>query len=254
MAVVYNDFLTQAQKYYSSKRDEEKQKRNLIYDQQAKVLNDNDNAQIQNAERGYEDLYRDNAVQKTINEREVAENMANMGLTNSGLNRTQQTAVQLSYANNRANISRQKQAEVDSLARTLAQELSKVEQNRISDMATIDQTYNNYETSMANENYKSALDAETERVKSASKSNSNSLIHGLTSSQASKLSDYILNNNFKGAEQYLEVYGYTLSDEDLIYWFDMLNQRYDSETGKIKDKVNSTFTKVGDIFKKSLKR
>lgn len=169
MAVVYNDYLTQAKKYYSSKRDEEKLRRNAIYDEQARVLNDTYNAEISNAEKGYEDLYRENAVQKTINEREVAENMANMGLTDSGLNRTQQTAVQLSYANNRGNITRQKQAEVDYLARTLAAELSKVEQNRISDMATIDQTYDNYETSMANENYKSALDAETDRIKSTYK-------------------------------------------------------------------------------------
>ena len=165
MAVVYNDYLTQAKKYYSSKRDEEKLRRNAIYDEQAKVLNDTYNAEISNAKKSYEDLYRENAVQKTINEREVAENMANMGLTDSGLNRTQQTAVQLSYANNRGNITRQKQAEVDYLARTLAAELSKIEQNRISDMATIDQTYDNYETSMANENYKSALDAETANTK-----------------------------------------------------------------------------------------
>ncbi len=47
----------------------------------------------------YRTVYDENAVNQYINERRIAENMANLGLTDSGLNRTQQTAVKLTRGN-----------------------------------------------------------------------------------------------------------------------------------------------------------
>lgn len=110
----------------NSSAEQQKQSVQGIYD---KNINDTNAA--------YEDSYRENAVQKLINEREVAENMANLGLTNSGLNRTQQTAVQLSYANNKASIDRQKQAQVYSFAQSLAAELANIETTRLSSIADV---------------------------------------------------------------------------------------------------------------------
>ena len=69
------------------------------YATEKKLTTDTYNRQIDETSKSYEDLYDENAVNRLVNEREVAENMANLGLTDSGLNRTQQTAVQLSYAN-----------------------------------------------------------------------------------------------------------------------------------------------------------
>jgi hypothetical protein len=91
--------------------------------------------------------------------------MANMGLSDSGLNRTQQTAVQLSYANNRSSINRQKQAQLDTLAQNLAAELSSIKQNRISTIADIDKEYDNAVASSAQDAYKTYQDAETDRIK-----------------------------------------------------------------------------------------
>ncbi len=48
---------------------------------------------IADVPKQYASGYDANAVQQRINERNVAERMANMGLTDSGLNRTQQTAL-----------------------------------------------------------------------------------------------------------------------------------------------------------------
>lgn len=109
--------------------------------------------------RAYEDQYRENAVQKAINERQVAESMANLGLTDSGLNRTQQTAVQLSYANNKAGIDRQRQAGIDRLNLSKAQDLSQIRQNWLSDKATINQTYDNAIADTASELYEKAISA-----------------------------------------------------------------------------------------------
>ena len=114
---------------------------NTMSEQQKKSVNDIYNAKIDETGSAYEDSYRENAVQKLINEREVAENMANLGLTDSGLNRTQQTAVQLSYANAKGKIDRQKQAAVDALAQSLAAELANIETTRLSSVADIERQY-----------------------------------------------------------------------------------------------------------------
>lgn len=114
---------------------------NAMSEQQKKSVNDIYNAKINETDSAYEDDYRENAVQKLINEREVAENMANLGLTDSGLNRTQQTAVQLSYANAKGKIDRQKQAAVDALAQSLAVELANIETTRLSSVADIERQY-----------------------------------------------------------------------------------------------------------------
>lgn len=47
----------------------------------------------------YQSAYDANAVQQAINQRQVAERMSNMGLTNSGTNRSQQTAINLMRSN-----------------------------------------------------------------------------------------------------------------------------------------------------------
>ncbi len=165
MPAVYNNYLTQAKKYYETARAESKAAQNKIFDEQEKVVNDTYNKAISDTKIAYEDQHKENAIQKLINENEVAEDMANMGHNDSGLNRTQQTAVQLSYANNKSSINRQKQAQLDTFAQSLATELSAIKQNRLSTIAAIDKEYDSAAASSAQEAYKSALDAETERIK-----------------------------------------------------------------------------------------
>lgn len=68
----------------------------------------------------YQSAYDVNAIQQKINEREVAERMANLGLTNSGLNRTQQTAINIQRANADAALTQQKNAVTASLKQQIA--------------------------------------------------------------------------------------------------------------------------------------
>lgn len=101
--------------------------------------------QIFEAGRAYEDQYRENAVQKEINKRQVAESMANMGLTDSGLNRTQQTAVQLSYGNNKAAIDRAKRQSIDDIELKKTADLAAIRQGWLADKNSINRTYDKYE-------------------------------------------------------------------------------------------------------------
>lgn len=105
------------------------------------TITDNYAAQVKEAESAYDDQYRVNAVQKLINERQVAESMANMGLTDSGLNRTQQTAVQLSYANNKAKLDRQRQSAIDALNREMSAYITQADTKAASEIASIENTY-----------------------------------------------------------------------------------------------------------------
>lgn len=116
-------------------------KSNEIYKQQGDTLTSIYEGTIADNEKEYEDLNRVNDVQKLINEREVAENMANLGLTDSGLNRTQQTAVILSHSNERSRIAREKQAMVNSLTRELTSKLSENETDRANAELAINKQY-----------------------------------------------------------------------------------------------------------------
>ena len=68
----------------------------------------------------YQYGYDLNAIQQKINEREVAERMANLGLTDSGLNRTQQTAINMQRSNADAALTQKKIAATASLKQQIA--------------------------------------------------------------------------------------------------------------------------------------
>lgn len=150
--------------------------------------------QIGNTNTAYESEYQKNAVQKLINEKQIAEKTANLGLTDSGLNRTQQTAAQLSYANQKGKIDLAKQSALDELSLSLSSALSNIEQEAQANKLSIKQTYAQqnaataaelYNTDVENEynTYLAQLEANTELQKaqleaslnaSASSSNSGS--------------------------------------------------------------------------------
>jgi hypothetical protein len=140
MATTNSKNLT-GEKYYKKLKDKDLKVSNELYDNQVKSINRDYDTQVFEQGKAYEDQYRENAVQKEINKRQVAESMANLGLTDSGLNRTQQTAVQLSYGNNKANIDRQRQSGIDNLNYSRRQALDTTEQNRLAANAQIEQGY-----------------------------------------------------------------------------------------------------------------
>ena len=161
-----DDYKKELEKLYAASQAEDIAASDKKYETEKKLTTDQYNRQINETENSYEDLYRENAVQKLINEREVAENMANLGLTDSGLNRTQQTAVQLSYANNKNKIDTTRQKAVDQLTYSLADAISKLDTAKTEAAAGIKSNYASAIASGAQEMYNKALAEETERIKS----------------------------------------------------------------------------------------
>lgn len=145
----------------ASDKEKKKSDVNALYDSKETVLNDEYGRAVDDTKESYVDDYQKNAVQKLINERQVSESMANLGLTDSGLNRTQQTAVQLSYANQKGKIDLQKQKALDELSANLASGMATIKQNRISDLSQVDTDFEALADSRAAQIYKDNVEANT---------------------------------------------------------------------------------------------
>lgn len=148
----------------TAQRDADVAASDKMYDTQRRQTQNTYNRQIQDTNNSYEDMYRENAVQRLINEREIAEDMAGLGLTDSGLNRTQQTAVQLSYANSKNKIDTTRQKAVDTLAASLADAVSRIDANKLAAAEKIRSSYESGWSSAAQSTYAKELEEQTKRV------------------------------------------------------------------------------------------
>nr|DAO88775.1 MAG TPA: hypothetical protein [Caudoviricetes sp.] len=212
MSTRLEELTEQQKKLSSTAREKEKALVNTAADTNRQTITDDYNAQIATANQSYDELIDQNEVQKIINERKIAENMANMGLTDSGLNRTQMTAAQLSYSNNQAKINRQRQAAVDTLARAMNAQLAEVESNRAASLQSIDSTYDKQAVSNATSIYNTELEASAKAV-SLSQNNASDKATA-RNTLISKLSDDNLSTAAKTAyyNSYVSQYGLDASD------------------------------------------
>ena len=126
---------------------------NAGYDSQISSTQNYYNKQIDDAKISYDSEYQKNAVQKLINEKQVAEKMANLGLTDSGLNRTQQTAVQLSYANQKGKIDLARQSALDSLSLAMTDAITTLQNQKAADARNITKQWNDYADTQAQNIY-----------------------------------------------------------------------------------------------------
>lgn len=138
------------------------------------------NAEIAKIQQDYQSAYDANAVNAKLQERQIAENMANMGITNSGLNRTQQTAVRVAEMNSNAALQQQATAVKNSLIQQLdafnkesqIQQLNEensikynANQQNLSYKTSADENAENYARSVAQNLYNTDVEAETEKQK-----------------------------------------------------------------------------------------
>jgi len=172
---------SRVQKYknlYADSMNKDLEAINKTAESQKQVVNDTYGKQIDDTKSSYAEQQKLNEIQKYINERTISENMANSGLSDSGLNATQQTAVQLSYANNKSKIENAMNSAVENFRLEMNSKLTDIENTRLSDESSIRQSYDNAALSAAQKEYNTEYDAETERYKAAlsaaSKSSSSS--------------------------------------------------------------------------------
>lgn len=127
--------------------------------------------QLEQLPQQYQKLYDANAVQELVGRRQVQEAMANMGLTDSGLNRTQQTALSVQKGNADANVriaQQQKTQELqDKISQLIESGAAQKQQQEASVRGTSSDWYNsllaNY-YSDAQQRGTALYDAEQERL------------------------------------------------------------------------------------------
>ena len=100
------------------------------------------NTQIADVNEGYNEAFNRNEVQKVLNERYLERKAAEIGLTDSGMNRTQLTANQLSPANQQGRLDAALQKDVNTLAAAMRAKITEVNTNRNNSLAQIDSTLN----------------------------------------------------------------------------------------------------------------
>ena len=130
-----------------------------------KLIEDNYGTQIADAKAAYDPLFRQNEIQRAVNERYLERRAAEMGLTDSGLSRTQQTANRLSYSNQNAEYMRQRQKAVDTLKAAMDAKILEQNTNLNSNIAGIKTTYADKRTADAVSMYNEAVKNETELEK-----------------------------------------------------------------------------------------
>lgn len=144
------------------------------FSSQRDTVNKNYGSLISDTNTEYYDEENRNAIQKIVNEQKIARKMENLGLTDSGLNRTQQTAVQLSYSNNQAKLERQRQKAVDALNLEMQGKLSEININESNTVASIKDKYSQAALSAAQEKYNTEVNALADVTKEQLKASSGS--------------------------------------------------------------------------------
>lgn len=126
----------------NKKNKEKKQKEIDTYsasmDSQIDNTKKNYEKEAYDANASYADEYERNAVQKLINERQIAEVNANLGITNSGRNATQQAAVQLSYANQKGKLDLARRKTLDNLNFALTNAVTTLQNEKASGISKIE--------------------------------------------------------------------------------------------------------------------
>lgn len=165
-ALNLDNYVKAAQESVAANRQAETDYINSTYD----TLNSDTQAQydkaLTDAKASYDSEYQKNAVQKIINEKKIAETNANLGLTDSGLNRTQQTAAQLSYANQKGKIDLARQNALDNLTLNLNAALAESDAGRSSALLTANEKWDNQAYSLGQTNYNNDLTAYNSQINS----------------------------------------------------------------------------------------
>ena len=180
---------------------------NQTANEELNAITEDYNSSVADVNKQYEDAFKRNATQRALNERYLERKSAEMGLTDSGLNRTQMTANQLSYANQNANLDAGLIKDVNALSAAMKARKLETEQKRRSDIATVESNlessraklWSDYDAevrSTAEDLYKS--DADTQKSKSTAM---NTLLSNLRKEDATDLDKQIYIKN------YVDTYG-----------------------------------------------
>lgn len=125
-----DDYINEAKNKNQPQKDEYAATISADYDKTIENLTNQNKKAVSDTITSYENEYGRNAVQKIINEKLIAEKNSDLGITDSGLNKTQLTAAQLSYANQKGKLDVSKDNALKDLALNLESSIVSVNQQK----------------------------------------------------------------------------------------------------------------------------
>lgn len=179
------EYIAEAKKLTDLQRSEKLKAAENSAAEKISRIKDSYNKSTEDTKIAYESEYERNAVQKLINEKSIAERNANLGLTDSGLNRTQQTATELSYANQKGDIDLARRNALDTLNINLTSAIDTINQELETNKFSINQTYDQLNAQTATDMRNADIEAETELQKAvinvgSTQSSDNPLLYNWT--------------------------------------------------------------------------
>ncbi len=220
-AKTYTQYLEEILKSQQHLKDQKIKDANNEFDIQSENIKGQYLSDIANLNNTYDDYIDKSYVQKLIDKKQVEETMANMGLTDSGLNRTQQTAIQLSHSNRVANYNALKQQKIDSLAQAMRSKLSDIQIKKAENQQKIEEQFFNDAQSKAQNLFNKG--SQTDDTKTKEWGN---ITNVLFDEEASSKEKYFL------LEQYFLKYGFSDNEKHLL---DKMNINYKNFGKPIED-------------------
>lgn len=208
MAKTYTDFLQEI--LNAQKEEKEKQLSGIDakYESLNKEITDKYLGDIGALKEIYDDYIDKSYVQKLIDKKQVQETLANIGLTDSGLQRTEQTAIQLSHSNRASKYNTLKQQQIDSLAKEMRSKITDSKIQAEKEKATVSDNFRKTAESKATELFKNQETQENKQETKQEKDWSkvvNSLFDDDVSSKERTfiLEEYFLKYGFNSNEKLL---------------------------------------------------
>ena len=194
-------------------------------EQQRQAITESYDTQIADTQASYENAFRQNEVQRVLNERFLERKAAEMGLTDSGMNRTQQTANQLSYGNQKAALTAQKQKAIDTLAAAMRAKITDIKTAEDAQVRAIEKQYDANADAYALNRHNADVEAEKEKYKAQVEAENN--VYHMSDSEMERFMEYIEYGEYEKAEHYLEIMrGKGMSEEQVGRWAQMIPDSY----------------------------
>jgi hypothetical protein len=210
---------------------------NKIFDDQYAATEKIYEDQIKQSDASYARAYDRANVQRIVNERYAKEMAANMGLSKSGYNLTQQTQIMLSYGNAVLETDMQKNAAANSIRQQLAGVKADIEAQKSQNAFNIQDAYDRQAVDTYNQQVASEKAAEAARISASN--------NALAKQQKAlkSLKSVLVNSNYTPKQKAMEINSYCstygVSASEFLSYIGMSESDYLSHIGLYSGDINS---------------
>lgn len=158
-----NKIRKETEQQYNPERNKELSLNNTDFDSQKQSITKKYKRSIDEAGDAYAPLYSEASVQKYINEKQIAENMANLGLADSGVKDLYREGIGNTYLNTEGRLNFSRQKDISSLSAELSDAVADIENQRALKKREINSRYDSLINQTAEAKYKQAAAEEEQR-------------------------------------------------------------------------------------------